>query len=262
MQDSLGDRMKRYENVNRTYLTRRTPVIIRVDGKAFHTFTKGFQKPFDNFMIRAMQTTMQCLCENIQGCVFGYTQSDEITIVLVDYQTLETGAWFEYNVQKMCSVAASMATLYFNQFLSRFCEGHITDVWTYTDPTTDYKWVYYKAMQKGATFDARVFNIPKEEVCNNIFWRQLDAMRNSIQAYGRAYFTDRELYQKSTTDIKSMTLSIGHDWDKLCVYKQRGSSCIKRATNDGHSQWYIDEHMPILKGTDRAYIDNLIYIGE
>ena len=98
MQDSLGDRMKRYENVNRTYLTRRTPVIIRVDGKAFHTFTKGFQKPFDNFMIRAMQTTMQCLCENIQGCVFGYTQSDEITIVLVDYQTLETGAWFEYNL--------------------------------------------------------------------------------------------------------------------------------------------------------------------
>ena len=98
-----------------------------------------------------------------------------------------------------------MATLYLNQFLSGFCEEHITEAWTHTDPM-DYEWVYYKAMQKGATFDARVFNIPKEEVCNNIFWRQLDAMRNSIQAYGRAYFTDRELYKKSTTDIKSMTL--------------------------------------------------------
>lgn len=261
MQDRLGDRMKRYENVSRAYLTRRTPVIIRVDGKAFHTFTKGFEKPFDDFMIRAMQATMQYLCENIQGCVFGYTQSDEITLILLDYQTLETGAWFEYNVQKMCSVAASMATFYFNRFLSGFCEGHITEVWAHTGQI-DYEWVYCKAMQKGATFDARVFNIPKEEVCNNIFWRQLDAIRNSIQAYGRAYFTDRELYKKSTIDIKSMTLSIGHDWDELCVYKQRGSSCIKRATNDGHSQWYVDEHMPILKGTNRAYIDDLIYIGE
>ena len=111
--DSLGDRMKRYEYVSRNYLTRRVPVIIRIDGKAFHTFTKGMRKPFDRVLMSAMQETMRFLCANIQGCVFGYTQSDEITLVLTDYASIRTDAWFGYNVQKMCSIAASMATLAF-----------------------------------------------------------------------------------------------------------------------------------------------------
>lgn len=110
--DDLGDRMKDYyESRSKTRLTRRMPVIIRLDGKAFHTFTKGFKKPFDMIMVKAMQETMKYLCENIQGCVLGYTQSDEITLVLVDYNKLDTGAWFDYDVQKLCSVSASMATL-------------------------------------------------------------------------------------------------------------------------------------------------------
>lgn len=113
--DSLGDRMKRYECVSRNYLTRRVPVIIRIDGKAFHTFTKGMRKPFDRILMSAMQDTMRFLCANIQGCVFGYTQSDEITLVLTDYASIRTDAWFGYNVQKMCSIAASMATLAFNK---------------------------------------------------------------------------------------------------------------------------------------------------
>lgn len=107
--DSLGDRMKGYENIARNYLTRRIPTIIRVDGKAFHTFTRGMEKPFDRILMTTMQNTMKYLCENIQGCVFGYTQSDEITLVLTDYATITTDAWFGYNIQKMCSVSASMA---------------------------------------------------------------------------------------------------------------------------------------------------------
>lgn len=113
--DSLGDRMKEYENVSRNYLTRRVPVIIRLDGKAFHTFTRGMKKPFDPVLTQAMQQTMKSLCEDIQGCVLGYTQSDEITLVLTDYATIKTDAWFKYNIQKMTSIAASMATLAFNR---------------------------------------------------------------------------------------------------------------------------------------------------
>lgn len=113
--DSLGDRMKGYEGVSRNFLTRRVPAIIRLDGKAFHTFTKGMEKPFDLVLTQAMQETMKHLCENIQGCVLGYTQSDEITLVLTDYATIQTDAWFGYNIQKMCSVSASMATMAFNR---------------------------------------------------------------------------------------------------------------------------------------------------
>ena len=109
-------RMKKYEYVTRTYLTTRTPAILRVDGRAFHTLTRGFKRPFDEILAGAMQDTMKYLCENIQGCVLGYTQSDEITLVLVDYKTLETSAWFDYNIQKCVSVSASMATLAFNKF--------------------------------------------------------------------------------------------------------------------------------------------------
>ena len=115
--DELGKRMKEfYEQVPKTRLVRRMPVAIRIDGKAFHTFTRGFAKPFDKILGDAMVNTMEYLCRNIQGCVCGYTQSDEITLILVDYQTLETSAWFDNKVQKMCSVGASKASRYFNKF--------------------------------------------------------------------------------------------------------------------------------------------------
>lgn len=124
----LGKRMKEfYEQVPKTRLVRRMPVMIRIDGKAFHTFTRGFQKPFDDILIKSMQETMKYLCENIQGCVFGYTQSDEITLVLVDYKKLTSSAWFDYEVQKMCSISASMATMIFNKVFSNNVHMEIMD---------------------------------------------------------------------------------------------------------------------------------------
>ena len=114
----LDVRMKEfYEFIPKTKLMRRTPVILRIDGKAFHSFTKSFKKPFDEILINSMQETMKYLCENIQGCVLGYTQSDEISLLLVDYKKLNSSAWFDYEVQKLCSVSASMATLAFNKAL-------------------------------------------------------------------------------------------------------------------------------------------------
>ena len=139
--DSLGDRMKEfYENRSKTYLTRRTPVIIRLDGKAFHSFTKGFKRPYDEIFHTAMNNTMKYLCANIQGCKLGYTQSDEITLLLTDYDTLTTDAWFGYGVQKMCSVAASMATLQFNYFFNLE-----VDLATVGRPKDDYAVALFKA---------------------------------------------------------------------------------------------------------------------
>lgn len=103
--DELGLRMKNYyEQIPKTRLMRRCPVAIRIDGRAFHTYTRGFQKPFDMVLMRSMQDTMQYLCENIQGCVLGYTQSDEITLLLVDYKKLNSSAWFDYEVQKLAAL--------------------------------------------------------------------------------------------------------------------------------------------------------------
>ena len=124
---NLAKRMKDYESVSKTRLIKRMPVIIRIDGRAFHTFTKGFKRPFDEVLIKTMQETMKYLCENIQGCVLGYTQSDEITLTLIDYQTLDTSPWFDNEVQKICSITASMATMAFNKFFQQNVEKAILE---------------------------------------------------------------------------------------------------------------------------------------
>ena len=267
--DELGNRMKQnYETISKTRLIRRTPVAIRIDGKAFHTFTRGFKKPFDNILISSMQETMKYLCENIQGCVLGYTQSDEITLILQDYKTFETQAWFDYEVQKMCSVSASMATMKFNKILGREvgnfinkCFGKVNfpeSFGKFTLEEENLLSAYHKATEKGAMFDSRCFNIPKEEVTNLLFWRQLDASRNSVQMVGRAYYSHKELYSKNNSQIQDMLMEKGVNWNNFPTHQKRGSCCIK--DNEGH--WFVDNEIPIFKGDGREYVEKLINCEE
>ena len=244
----LAVRMKEnYEKIPRHYLMKRTPVAIRLDGKAFHTFTRGFERPYDKVLGDTMVQTMKYLCENIQGCVFGYTQSDEITLILIDYQTLDTDAWFDYEVQKICSIAASMATLAFNKYFDKE-----TDEWFSANAGGDYSYedALIKACQKGATFDARCFNIPREEVANLIYWRQLDAKRNSVQMCGQAVFSQNELQEKTCEDIKIM---LSYNWEDLPATKKWGTACWKSVTG-----WIIDRNMPLIKGEGREYVEQFI----
>lgn len=261
--DDLGTRMKSYyENIPKTKLMRRTPVAIRIDGKAFHTFTKGFDRPFDKVLMTTMQETTKYLCENIQGCVFGYTQSDEITLVLIDYRRLNSSAWFDYEVQKICSIAASMATMVFNKFFGKYVDKYRFNKWDgiskYEDGTQEYIQTLLNAVDKGAMFDARCFNIPKEEVTNLIYWRQLDATRNSIQMVGQANFSHKELQNKNCNDIQNMLLTERDiNWNNYPTNCKRGTAVIKE---DGC--WIIDDLMPILKGENRQYVDRFIFVGE
>lgn len=273
---TLGDRMKNnYENITRYYLTRRMPVIIRVDGRSFHTFTKGFKKPFDDVLVKTMQDTMKYLCENIQGCVLGYTQSDEISLVLTDYAELTTDAWFGNNLQKMCSVSASMATLAFNKAFNdnivKYIDNNLDADCGVTKDLTEYTKILINARNKGAMFDSRVFTIPKEEVCNALIWRQQDATRNSIQSVGQANFSQKELHGKSCNDIQDMLmLQKGINWNDYSTTLKRGSCCIK--IDDGitkydevgnicdyipSSKWVIDNEIPIFTQY-RNYVEKLI----
>lgn len=281
--DDLGNRMKIfYEQIPKTKLMRRTPVIIRIDGKAFHTFTRGFKRPFDEILIKTMQETTKYLCENIQGCVLGYTQSDEITLVLVDYQRFETSAWFDYEIQKICSISASMATMAFNKFFAKNIKEYDMEWKCSLTPQCveiqkahyDYMEVLNKAVDKGAMFDARVFNIPKEEVTNCVYWRQLDASRNSIQMVGQANFSHKELHCKTCNDIQDMLmLQKNINWNDFPTHQKRGTCVIKnemviepygsrmmcKDVPDGH--WFIDKEIPIFRGEGREYIDRLVMVG-
>ena len=263
--DALGSRMKEYyEQVPKIKLTRRIPVCLRIDGKAFHTFTRGFDKPFDMVLMKSMQQTMKSLCKEIQGCVFGYTQSDEITLVLVDYQSLNASAWFDYEVQKMCSIGASMATLYFNKHFSDNVKAFIETEGS--GEKAHLVKVYKNALKKGAMFDCRCFNIPKEEVTNCIYWRQQDATRNSIQMVGHANFSQDRLNGKSCNEIQDMLHEEkGINWNDFPVDCKRGSACYK-VTINGRSAWLIDGNMPILRTTPecdyRQYVEQWINFEE
>lgn len=275
IKDALGNRMKKnYENITRSYLPRRIPVIIRLDGKSFHTFTKGMKKPFDNILTMTMQDTMKYLCEHIQGCVLGYTQSDEITLVLTDYATIKTDAWFDYNVQKMASIAASMATLAFNlsfiDNVSAAAQYYDTEATIESALAFDYS--VYERKFNHALFDARAFSVPKEEVCNCMIWRQQDATRNSIEAVGQAYFPQKNLHKKTQSDIQEMLWSqFGINWNDFAAEHKRGSCCRKITAesqiddprNPGQKitvtrrKWIIDKEIPIFT-QDRMYIERLI----
>lgn len=284
--DSLGDRMKGYENISRNHLTRRTPVIIRLDGKAFHTFTRGMDKPFDAVLTKAMQETMKYLCENVQGCVLGYTQSDEITLVLTDYATISTDAWFGYNVQKMTSVAASMATLAFNKAYKAAVREWVDTVPNLMDAFKHPNlWYGHKELEEPmrklkvydrkictALFDARVFSIPKDEVCNCLIWRQQDATRNSIESVGQANFSHKQLQGKSCDQVQDMLFTEkGINWNDLPTALKRGSCCVKQVVDSVYvdaldpsipipvrrRKWVIDTEIPVFT-QDRNYIEHLL----
>jgi tRNA(His) 5'-end guanylyltransferase len=246
--DALGDRMKEYyENRSKTYLTRKTPVIIRLDGKAFHTYTKSLNKPFDENLISDMQQTTIFLCENIQGAKCGYVQSDEISILVTDYDKLTTDAWFDYNVQKMCSVSASYATGKFNQLRTRRnlldCQQE-----AYLAFQTDFEIAELDLQNKGklnhklktiqlllesfnntilANFDSRCFNIPREEVSNYFLWRQQDAERNSISMLAQSLYSTKELHKVNSNQMQELCFQKGHNWNDLHFSKKRGSFVVK-----------------------------------
>lgn len=199
--DSLGDRMKRYEDVSRDKLMRRCPTIIRLDGKAFHTWTKGLDRPFDDTFIAIMANTMKFVTDNIQGAVFAYCQSDEISILLRDYDTITTEAWFDKNIQKMVSVSASLATAKFNESANEAFEG-----------------------KPLALFDSRVFNIPVEEVVNYFIWRQQDAVRNSIRSMATHYLGHNKCHGKNNIEVQDMLMALDTpiNWNDLPIHKRRG----------------------------------------
>lgn len=244
--DSLGDRMKGYEAVYKQILVPKLPIVIRVDGKAFHTFTKGMAKPFDDLLMDTMQRTMLALCKDLQTCKLGYTQSDEITLVCVCDDVIKTEGLYKYKVNKILSIIASKATRYFNKFFSE----NIRNLEQYPNTFTNAVDIeVYRSKEFGAEFDCRVMNIPEYDVINNLIWRQQDATRNSIQMLGQANFSHKELQGKNCSEIQDMLIARkGINWNNLAVDKKRGSCCyrVKDDEEETRTPWVVDKDMPIL----------------
>lgn len=238
----LDDRMKVYERHPRTKLLQEWPAIIRVDGRTFSTYTKYFNKPYDVNISGAMQHAAVILCDEVQNAKIGFGQSDEITVIMC-CDGPDVQQWFAGRAQKIVSNAASIVTEAFNEYM-------------------DYNyWPNVNRHRRRARFDARVFNIPPDEVCNSLIWRQRDAIKNSKQQLGRHHFSQQHIHKKNTNEVVEMLSEIGVNWSDLSVNLQRGFCAVKEhyVSNGGNrSRWVLDMSPPLF-GQDRDYVDNKVY---
>ena len=266
---SLGDRMKNYyENVWKIRLPMRMPVILRLDGKTFHTLTAHCDKPFDRNLMHTMDMTALYLCEKIQGAQIAYIQSDEINILLHNYKRLNSDAWFDNELQKMVSVAAGMASACFTINFSG--GGHL--------PRNEPGEVFYNL----AVFDSRAFVLPENEVCNYFLWRQTDWERNSIQMLSQSLYSHKELHGKNMIDMQEMCFQKGKNWNDLptelkrgrCVVRQEISvddticipvGLIEQAASNpkcaAKPLWDVDNEIPIFS-QDRGYIEKHLAVEQ
>lgn len=223
--------MKGYELPYKYFLPTRLPVVLRVDGKNFHAATKGLAKPFDHEFMSLMDDTAIRLCEQIQGAVFAYVQSDEISVLLHNYRRLNSGSWFDNEIQKMVSVGAGIASSF------------LTAAW------------------KPVVFDARVFVLPEAEVCNYFIWRQQDATRNSVQMAARAVYSHKQVYGKSNPEMQDMLMEKGINWNDYPIPCKRGRGVIREAyfvpDREGgkveRHRWVTDN--PPVFTQDREYVE-------
>lgn len=244
MKNDLGDRIKTYyENRTRLYLPRRTYTIIRIDGKAFHTYTKKLNKPFDSDFIDDMNETAIKLCEEIQGAKMAYVQSDEISILLSDFDTIYTDAWFDGNVQKITSISASIATAKFNNLRL------IRELLNYPDEEKYNTWEFDTTIEQNlAYFDSRVFTIPSlVEVENYFIWRQKDAVKNSISCLAQSLYSHKELLGKNSNEKQEMCFQKGQNWNNLPISQKRGSIILK--------QYYIPDGSFVTFNSDNPLLD-------
>lgn len=244
--DDLGDRIKGYESVYDFRFTNRLPIVVRIDGKAFHSWTKKSkcQKPFDLDLIKLMQNTTKFLCENISGCVCGYCQSDEISLLLINTQTNQTQPWFDNRLQKIVSVVSSLATCYFN-------ENNNLQV------------------KIPAFFDSRAFVVPEKDILNYFIWRQRDAIRNSISTVSHSFFSPKELHKKNSVQQLEMCKSIYVNWEDFpnnckkgsLVYKVMSDKpLINKKTHEVSYRKYfiIDENISLFEYNKDCIINKLL----
>ena len=218
----------KYEDVFRHTIPQRTYGLLRIDGKAFHTFTKGLPRPFSQDLTDALDHAAIALCNQMQGARFAYGQSDEYSFLFTDFEDINTEMWFKGNVQKIASVAASIFTAHFNAKWQEIVQNGYVFVDKCNLPRENGPERKKKFIGKLAMFDARVFVIPgRTDVINYFVWRQQDASRNSLSMLASTYYSSKELHGKKAADMHEMLHRKGQNWNNWDTNFKRGR-VIKR----------------------------------
>lgn len=262
MKENLGELIKQYEDCYNFKIPKRCVSIIRLDMRAGHNFTKGFDKPYDQIFIKSMYLTMLQLCESIQGCKFGYVESDEISLLIYETNP-EAEPWFANRVQKMCSISASMATMYFNKnfqkLVNDFLSDHVPDSNKLVSEITN---VYKNALEKDAMFDSRVFVIPESVIVPYFIWRQNDCTRNSILGLSQKYMSHKEMQGLKCNELQNILLTkYDINWNNFSTVEKRGT-CAYKVLKDAEKvryEWLLDYEMPVLMDDKDFILSRITY---
>ena len=232
--EPLGDRMKRYEAAASPVLPWRLPVVVRVDGKAFHTWTRGLERPWSAAFSTAMDSAALLLCKEMQGARLAFVQSDEISVLLWPWRTVESMPWFDNQLSKIVSVAAGLAS----------AEMTLCSELVHGGP-------------RRAVFDARAFAIPESDVANYFVWRQQDAERNSLLGLTQAHYSHREMHGAKKAQMHDLLHAKGVNWNDLPTEQKRGR-CIRRSGANDMEDWIVDREIPIFTQA-REYIEGHLW---
>lgn len=278
--DAISTRMKtKYEDVFRQTIPQRTYALLRIDGKAFHTFTKGLPTPFSQDLADALDHAALELCKVMQGCRLAYGQSDEYSFLFTDFEDIDTEMWFKGNVQKITSVAASIFTAHFNAKWQEIVQDGRVFVDKCSLPRANDPDKKKKFIDKLAMFDARVFIIPgRTDVINYFVWRQQDASRNSLSMLASTYFSAKELHGKKAADMHEMLHRKGQNWNNWDISFKRGrvikrikttriakfvhkssGKTLERPVHE--TPWAVDNDIPVFT-QDHDYLDELVPLYE
>lgn len=238
MKDALGDKFKRHEIECRSALQTRVPVVVRVDGKAFHTYTRKLHAHDPN-MAAGMWAVAEALCAEIMGARFAYTQSDEVSVLINPWSAPGSECWFAHDVQKVVSVCASIAAA----------------TLTARSPT-----IFGEV--RPAYFDARIFAVPTEEVPDYFVWRQLDAHRNAVNGLAQEHFSGRQLHGLKQSAVREMLREAGHPFEALPKWVQRGQltrrvkaeiggDCVRAWWESDAAPWFLEPEW-------RAFLADLV----
>lgn len=268
MKDTLGDRMKSYENCYRFQLPPHFPIIIRLDGRAFHTYSSDFVKPYDSTLHFGMVEATRALCCEVEGCKFGFTQSDEISLVVVSGENPNTTPWFDNVIAKITSIAAATTSVAFHEAM-REAVVENNEYKSDAEFKKAYK-TYLGDKIKRVVFDARAFVVPIHEVTNYFIWRQQDAINNSIQALAQTQFSQKELNNKKNAEILKMLAAKDIFWENYEPWQKYGSGVVKNRVaaqvivykNETlkiwHNNWDECKDLPIFS-ENKAWLEEKIW---
>lgn len=257
-----------YENISYNFLKRNETAAIIINGENYKEYSEKFQKPYDNIFISSMNKALIHMCSQIPTCLFGYTSCFDMAIFFSSPETFEQTSWFNYDTNRIATYASSVVTFEYNKVFEKTAKSYVMSGKNF-DETRKFTAMqgYVSAIDAGAFFTAKCFNIKKDQIIDYIYLLQKQTIQDAVHEMGRIYFNDNELAGKTSSEIQLMVFDkAGLNFDSYPDPFKHGSFCVRNFEHNGElivpeaeeGEFVIDESSPLLKPDSKTYIEKIL----